>query len=113
MIVLRSTFERRENPSDAHDDRGAAYQHSVPDKVFQRSTGECMNNARQLQADQDEDEAVQDEHHHLPKHVCIEPRPRGEDLRHTPADKQPGSDYRQYPGGMQALRGNVSGKWRE
>ena len=68
---------------------------------------------RQLQTDQDEDQAVQHEHHHLPEHVDVEPRPSGENLRSAPAEKQSGGNHRQDARDMQALRRNVSGKRRE
>src|SRR5437867_7407911 len=83
---------RGKNPQDANEDDREAEEQGVPDELA-NGNGIARQRAqdfRQLQADEDEHESVQQKFNHLPYGPAPETRAEGDDLGHSPAEMQPG-----------------------
>src|SRR5207237_4622865 len=104
---------RRENPQEAGDDDRQA-DSEAPGRELQRwhAAQSCYHLA-QLQADQDEGEAVQDEDDQVPDRDRLDPGGGGDDLGATPPGVDPAYGDRQHAGDPHGLGQQVGGVGHE
>ena len=74
---------------------------------------QIFSDVRELQANQDEDQTVEEEFKHLPKRATPQARLEAEDLGSAPTDVKTGGHDREHTGDAKAIRRQVSGKRRE
>lgn len=96
-----------ENPNEAHYNRGHADEGAIPQNVAEGVVADVVQYAGQLQADEDEDDAVDQEDEGVPHCARLQAGAVIENLGGVVAEEQSAGDHGQHPGGMDFLSGQV------
>ena len=75
--------------------------------------GRRVQHRRELQADEDEHQSVQEEFHRVPNRARVEPGLKIGDFGQSPAEIQTGGHDRQHAGNAQSFRRQICGKRRQ
>ena len=96
-----------EDPEEADDDGGGADGGGVEEEVAEGAVLEAFHDLGQLEADEDEDDAVEEVDEHAPEGGEFEPGAGGDHARKAPAEEDAGGDDGEGAGAAEAFGGEV------